>query len=120
MRDAQLIDQPVFDPGKCFNCGTNEGPVIDTMIDIVGDGRIYICTRTCLPQWARIAGYLSPEAADDAATRLADAQEQITALTAEVEFERDHKIVSVTDMVKLVEERTATTGNNSTAVTLTK
>src|SRR2546421_383469 len=42
MREAQLVPAPVFPPGTCFGCGGNEGPMVDTMVDVVGEGRIYV------------------------------------------------------------------------------
>jgi hypothetical protein len=48
MRTPFLVSHPAFAPGHCMICGGNVGPMIDTAVDIPGDGRMYICTRLCL------------------------------------------------------------------------
>ena len=48
MRDLRIVDYAAFAPGTCMVCGTHEGPFLDTGVDIVGDGRMYLCVRTCL------------------------------------------------------------------------
>jgi hypothetical protein len=49
MREPALVPSPIFAPGHCMICGGNYGPMIDTRVDIPGDGRMYICTHVCLP-----------------------------------------------------------------------
>ena len=48
MRELTIVPGPVFAPGCCMVCGGNQGPMLDTGVDIPGDGRMYLCVRTCL------------------------------------------------------------------------
>jgi hypothetical protein len=54
MRELGLVPAPIFAPGCCFICGGNYGPMIDTRVDIPGDGRMYICTHVCFPEMIRL------------------------------------------------------------------
>jgi hypothetical protein len=54
MRLPSLTDHAYFAPGTCFICGGNEGPFVDTGVDIWGEGRFYICTRMCGPLIAAV------------------------------------------------------------------
>ena len=56
MRDLTIVPGPVFAPGCCMVCGGNQGPMLDTGVDIPGDGRMYLCVRTCLRIAADKAG----------------------------------------------------------------
>jgi hypothetical protein len=69
MREPDLVPSAIFAPGHCMVCGGNYGPMIDTRVDIPGDGRMYICTHVCLPMIIRrvheqipelIAGIIGP------------------------------------------------------------
>jgi hypothetical protein len=42
-------------------CGGNEGAMVDTGVDIPGDGRMYICTRWCAPRIADLIGERASE-----------------------------------------------------------
>lgn len=105
MRTLSLVERPVFDPGRCFVCGTVEGRFLDTMVDLVGDGRIYLCERVCLPQIGRLFGWLDAEEAATLRLALALERERADALAAELEREREHKLLSVQDALKLADLR---------------
>jgi len=49
MREPALVPSPIFAPGCCMICGGSYGAMIDTRVDIPGDGRMYICTHVCFP-----------------------------------------------------------------------
>lgn len=49
MREPTLVPSAIFSPGGCMICGGSYGAMIDTRVDIPGDGRMYICTHVCLP-----------------------------------------------------------------------
>jgi hypothetical protein len=49
MREPTLVPSAIFSPGCCMVCGGSYGPMIDTRVDIPGDGRMYICTHVCFP-----------------------------------------------------------------------
>jgi hypothetical protein len=63
MRELRVIPAPIFAPGYCMVCGGIEGPVLDTGVDIPGDGRMYLCVRTCLRIAAAQAGFITPQEA---------------------------------------------------------
>jgi hypothetical protein len=54
MRELGLVPAPIFAPGHCMICGGSYGPMIDTRVDIPGDGRMYICTHVCFPEMIRL------------------------------------------------------------------
>ena len=54
MREIGLVPGPIFAPGSCMICGGSYGEMIDTRVDIPGDGRMYICTHVCFPQMLRL------------------------------------------------------------------
>lgn len=98
-----------------MRCGGHEGPFVDTLVDKIGDGRFYICTRVCLPIFAGLAGYLTPEQAAEARSRIEEARARVATLEAELEHERDHKFVSINDMTKLIESRATSTTKRKAA-----
>ena len=108
MREPTLAEGAIFSPGHCHICGRAEGTMIDTMVDVPGDGRTYICTMTCLPLIANLAGFLSPEQADDLAGRVAEAVTTIAQLEEELAFERANKLMTVSDALKLAERSSST------------
>jgi hypothetical protein len=65
MRLPSLVPGAIFAPGNCMICGGNEGQMVDTGVDIPGDGRMYICVRWCAP---RIAGLLDERAPEERCT----------------------------------------------------
>lgn len=114
MRSPRMVSGPVLSPGKCFICGGGEGAMLDTMVDIVGDGRFYICERICLPQVAAAAGYVSP---DEQEVHLAVAEraalaEQVAELTAALEMARSvtlapEDVQAIKDLRKAMLKRAA-------------
>lgn len=74
MQDPELVDTAVLLPGNCYTCRTITGPFIDTRVEIPGDGRVYICVHTCLPTWARLAGFYPPEDANKAVALITQLQ----------------------------------------------
>lgn len=103
MIPPNLLDQPVHLPGTCFFCRSHEGPVVDTQAEVPGEGRVYICTRICLPLFAGTAGYATPETRERLEERLADADLRISALENDLAWERNHKVVAVSDILKLAD-----------------
>jgi hypothetical protein len=49
MRKPSLVPAAIYAPGTCMVCGNNYGAMVDTGVDIPGDGRMYLCTRMCVP-----------------------------------------------------------------------
>lgn len=82
MRAPQLVEVASLQPGQCFTCGGIAGPLVDTMVDLPIDGRVYICVATCLVPMAALAG-LGPVAPLEQV--VADAEEAIASLEARLE-----------------------------------
>jgi hypothetical protein len=61
MRRPSLVPSAIFAPGTCMICGGNEGQMVDTGVDIPGDGRMYLCTRLCVPLIVALVGQAEPE-----------------------------------------------------------
>ena len=56
MQRPSLVPSAIFAPGTCMICGGNEGQMVDTGVDIPGDGRMYLCVRYCAPFIASLLG----------------------------------------------------------------
>lgn len=61
MREPMLVDVASIPPGVCFTCGSINGPMVDTMCDVPGRGRLYVCLANCLTPWAHLAGLEQPD-----------------------------------------------------------
>ena len=65
MPDFAIREFATLSPTQCILCGTSEPPFLDTVVDVIGYGRIYLCVGTdqkpgCLHQAARAAGCADP------------------------------------------------------------
>lgn len=98
MRSPRMVAGPVLPPGKCFICGGAEGAMVDTMVDIVGDGRFYICERICLPLIAAAAGWGDPQFKVDVESEKDALRQENEYLRVELEAERQDKVVKVSDL----------------------
>lgn len=94
MLDPQIVEGPILQPGRCYRCGAFTGPMVDTMIEVPAGGRFYICVKTCLNQYATLAGYWSPEHADARTADLDALATERDELLAKLETEADHKFLS--------------------------
>lgn len=59
----QVVDFTVLEPGACFITNRNDGPFIDTLLDIDDQplhGRVYIAV-SALSDMAGMVGFLNPE-----------------------------------------------------------
>lgn len=66
MSEFKRVPNPVFPPRSCALCNSFEGPMVDTELDVVGHGRLYICLATerragCVAQFARLDDLVSGE-----------------------------------------------------------
>lgn len=55
MRAPTLAEVATFQPGKCFLCGTVDGPFADTHVDAV-EGNVYVCVEKCVAALASLSG----------------------------------------------------------------
>jgi hypothetical protein len=105
MREPTIVNGPMFSPGFCHVCGRVEGKMVDTGVDVPGDGRTYICVDLCLPLMANRAGFLTPEQANRLGAEVGTLNAQVAELREELEFERDHKLLTVSDALALADRR---------------
>jgi hypothetical protein len=60
------VERMILSPSRCFLCGRNDGPAIDTTVQRPAPvGRVYICTTSCLPTMLELEGGLSSNAANE-------------------------------------------------------
>lgn len=104
MREPVLVEGPYFTPGHCMICGGNQGKMIDTCVDIPGDGRMYLCLKTCVPLIAKACRWLTPEQGDALLERLGEATTEMTEAKAELERERENRVVSLDDALRMIRE----------------
>lgn len=89
-------------PTQCTFCSTNqcdEG-FVDLLIDHVPEGRIYACAR-CLWSAARLVGCIDPQQVAKRDATIAEQAAEVTRLVADLEYEKDHKVVSLEDVLAL-------------------
>lgn len=55
MRAPTLAEVATFQPGKCFLCGTIDGPFADTHVD-AAEGNVYVCVQKCVAALASLTG----------------------------------------------------------------
>lgn len=82
MQDPQLVDVASLNPGKCFTCGSIQGPMVDTMVDTF-DGRFYVCVTNCVSRWGALAGLSA-----DLEQQLSDANEENAELARKLEAQQ--------------------------------
>lgn len=102
MNEPGIADRAVFHPGKCFVCGGIEGRMIDTRVDIVGDGRIYFCERTCMPMFGRLLGYATPVQVAELEAEAMQRDAEIADLKVALAEEKDRKTISLSELADYV------------------
>jgi len=85
MSEFNLVQTPPRGPTTCFFCGEFEGPFIDTYVDAIAHGAIYICAPNekrpgCLGQMATLAGFLNSFEKARLEARLAQAEQTVADL----------------------------------------
>jgi hypothetical protein len=96
-----IVDAAVLPPGMCHVCGRSQGAMVDTGVDVPGDGRTYLCVELCLTLAANQAGFLSPGQGEGLRDRLREASRSILNLEAELRWERENKLMTVSDALKM-------------------
>lgn len=56
MKAPLLVERPFLFPGRCAFCGRSNGEMVDTQLEDLGLGHVYVCTEVCLPAWAALIG----------------------------------------------------------------
>lgn len=127
MPPFNLVPAPVFSPTRCTTCGANrcEGGFVDLIIDDVpiggfdeagsprvsgalgvGFGHLYLCAD-CSATVASLIGWTSPGQRLELEGELAGYRVKTRDLEEELEAEREQKVVSIGDVLALVEKRKA-------------
>jgi hypothetical protein len=75
--------------------------MVDTFVDLVGDGRVYVCARICMPLFGRLLGYLPPEEAARLRVEAGLAAGRAERLQAQLDGIERLRIVSLDDLEKL-------------------
>jgi len=101
MIEPRLVEGAMFSPGHCHICGGSQGAMVDTGVDVPGDGRTYICLKVCVPLIARACRWLTPEQGDQLLERLGQATAEANELRDALERERDNRVVSLEDVLRL-------------------
>lgn len=102
MSEFKLVQRATFQPTKCALCGAHEGPFVDTEVDLVPFGHLYICASTerragCVRQMARKDGTVSVEELDEVRAERDWLLEEIKRLESE-------RMVSIDDLRTVVSE----------------
>lgn len=85
MSEFRKVERAKFSPTSCTFCGAHEGPFIDTQVDIVAHGHIYICATSehrsgCVRQLARLDNLADPEEVMQITSDLVEAQARVVEL----------------------------------------
>lgn len=106
MRNFQLRDNCPLVPGTCL-CGSQQGPIVDTLIDIRGGqyefGRWYLCAR-CVEQAASLIGWIPNEREQE----LVEVNERLEAENLDLKnqlFEATPNVVKVDDLATLLNRK---------------
>ena len=95
--DFVRVEDPLFFPSMCLCCGSPEGPLVDTLVEKHGVGRIYVCFR-CAHEASRKLGGLPPVERTELEGRVEWLEQQL----AEAEQARDEavasRVVSIDDL----------------------
>ena len=112
MPEFQWVKAPVFNPTTCSTCFTHsdKNGFVDLIAEDSAGRRFYMCAN-CVYTAGQKMGMLSPHQGDELRRQLAHAHESILDLQAELEEEKDNKVVSLKDAKTLVGLTTATAVN---------
>lgn len=121
MIEASVVREAHLPPGMCLLCSSQEGPFVDTGIEL-GEGsyfrtqeerdaaradrrifglRVYVCGE-CANAIARPRGWQPPEDVRALEETVTGQLERIAVLEAELERERDNKFVPIAEVRELV------------------
>lgn len=93
MAELRYVDRAQYSPTQCAICQTHEGPFIDTSVEFIGYGHVYICASHsgrsgCVRQMANFDGMVSVETFDEIAAENAVLGERVRDLEAELDESR--------------------------------
>src|SRR4051812_41816794 len=107
MPEMQLVPAPVLAPGRCATRGRHDGAMVDLMIR-PDDPALspYLCV-TCSLEVGRLVGCLDPLQADELRAHYEAVTAEVDRLNDELEFERENKLMTVSDALALADRQKA-------------
>ena len=115
MPEFGWVRAPVFNPTICTTCFTHSHK--DGFVDLIAEDsagrRLYMCA-SCVYTAGQKVGMLSPHQADALRRELAHAHENLLDAQAELEEEKDNRVVSLKDARTLVGLTTVTVASPQT------
>lgn len=106
MPDFNKIERPLARPTACVICHTHGCPdgFIDTGQELPMYGRVYIC-GWCIASAAKMQGFADGVVHEKLRADFANLLVTVDGLEGELDAERDKKLVSVTDLEKVISAR---------------
>src|SRR5262245_37096217 len=103
----QLVQQAAASPTRCALCQSHEGPFIDTGVEFLGYGWVYICTSSdrrsgCVRQMGRLDGMMDEEVVSEAMRQLDVLRARVQELEAELE---ESKVVPMAEVIDYLTDR---------------
>jgi hypothetical protein len=97
----QLVQEATASPTRCALCQSHEGPFIDTGVEFLGYGWVFICTSSekrsgCVRQMGRLDGMIDAEIVDEAMTQLDAMRARVEELEQELE---ESKVVPMSEVI---------------------
>lgn len=105
--DNRLTSGPLLPPQMCL-CGSQQMPLLDTMFDALGHGRVYLCPH-CVRSAALAHGYVDGDAWLEQVEHIARLREHVAFLEGELEAARspEGRLVSLPELAAYLGERPA-------------
>lgn len=106
MAELRYVRAATYSPTTCSLCATHEGPFVDTGVEFIGHGHVYICASHssrsgCVKQMARLDAMMDEEVVGEAMTQLDEARAEIARLTREL---NETRVVPLADVLEYLEQ----------------
>lgn len=93
MAELRYVDRAAYSPTQCALCTTHEGPFIDTGVEFVGYGHVYICASHsgrsgCVRQMGHRDGMITIERAAEGMDEIDVLRRRVAELEADLEESR--------------------------------
>lgn len=108
MAELRYVTTATLSPTTCSLCATHEGPFIDTGVEFLAHGHVYICASNsnrsgCVKQMGRLDAMMDEEVVGEAMTQLDEARATIEDLRRELDESRVVPLADVIAHLKQVE-----------------
>lgn len=101
------IAKPTSLGTHCWTCNTSahpEGFVQFNGMHVNAYGTVALCVG-CVYELGRVPGMIDPDQAADMDARFDEALEELSVANEQLAYEREHKVVSLTDVLALTKEQ---------------